>query len=408
MNGIPELLSPAGDLEKLKMALIYGADAVYCAGKAFGLRAGAGNLTEAELKEGVLFAHQRGKKVYVTVNIIPHNEDLEDLPAYLCFLGELGVDGLIVADPGVISIAQETVPHLPLALSTQASAVNWRSVQFWQRQGIKRIILARELSYQEIAAIKEKTDIELEAFVHGAMCMAYSGRCLLSMYLTGRDANRGDCAQPCRWGYNVVEEKRPGEYFPLEEDERGAYIFNSKDLCLIEYIPQLVELGLASLKIEGRMKGIHYVATVTRVYRQALDTYKSDPEGYELHPQWLEELAKVSHRDYTTGFFLQSPTGDDHIYKSSKYRATHDFIGLVKEYDHKQGQALVEQRNPFAVGEKIEITGPGAETFSYLLADMYTEEGSRIANAPHPQQLVRISTPQPVKPYALVRRAKEG
>lgn len=337
MPEIPELLAPAGNLEKLKIALLYGADAVYCSGKAFGLRAGAGNLSPEELEEGVALAHQMGRRVYVTVNIIPHNGDFQDLSEYLLYLASIGVDALIVADPGVLTLARELVPHLPLHLSTQANAVNWRSVRFWQEQGVQRIILARELSREEIAEIRQKTGAELEVFVHGAMCMAYSGRCLLSMYLTGRDANRGDCAQPCRWRYSVVEERRPGKYMALEEDDRGTYIFNSKDLCLIDYIPELVELGLASLKIEGRMKSIHYVGTVTRVYRQALDAYRQDPEAFAVREEWRQELEKVSHRDYTTGFFCHPPAAEDHDYKSYGYIRTYDFVGLVRTIIRRTG-----------------------------------------------------------------------
>jgi putative protease len=404
---VPELLAPAGNLEKLKIALLYGADAVYCSGKAFGLRAGAGNLSEIELEEGTAFAHQMGRKVYITVNIIPHNQDLQGLPEYLGFLAAIGIDALIVSDPGVISLAREVVPHIPLHLSTQANAVNWRSVRFWQEQGVQRVILARELSCEEIAAIRRKTEVELEVFVHGAMCMAYSGRCLLSMYLTGRDANRGDCAQPCRWRYSVVEEKRPGEYLALEEDERGTYIFNSKDLCLIDYIPELVKLGLASLKIEGRMKGIHYVGTVTRVYRQALDAYRQGPEGFEVRGEWRQELEKVSHRDYTTGFFCHSPGAGDHVYGSSSYIRNYDFVGLVKDYNPVEKKALIEQRNPFAVGDKVEVTGPETETFSFPIKEIFgAEEGTPLKTAPHPQQLVWVPVPRPLKPYDLVRRIR--
>lgn len=303
----PELLSPAGNLEKLKLAILYGADAVYCGGHNYGLREGADNFTLEELVEGTEFAHQHGGRIYITVNMIPHNDDLVGLDEYLHQLEEIGVDALIVSDPGVISILKQEGIQLPIHLSTQANAVNWASVLFWAEQGVERVILARELSKDEIIEIRKKTDISLEMFIHGSMCISYSGRCLLSNYMANRDANRGRCAHSCRWKYYLVEEKRPGEYYPVFEDEQGTYIMNSRDLCLIEHIPEVVETGVDSLKIEGRMKSLHYVATVTAVYRQAIDSYFKDPISYQFKPEWLEELKKVSHRDYTTGFFFSPP-----------------------------------------------------------------------------------------------------
>ena len=348
----PELLAPAENLEKLKMALIYGADAVFLGGKAFGLRAFGGNFTEAELKEGVEFAHHMKKKVYVTVNIYPHNSDLEKLPDYLRFLASIQVDAILVADLGVFNIARQVAPNLHIHISTQANNTNWASVQAWQAMGASRVVLARELSIHEIEEIREKCDVELEMFVHGAMCISYSGRCLMSNYFTGRDANRGSCAQSCRWKYNLVEEKRPGEYFPVVEDERGTYIFNSKDMCLLPYIDKVIASGVDSLKIEGRMKSVHYASSVVKAYRLAIDSYFADPEAFEIKDEWLDELQKVSHREYTTGFYFNKPTEQDQIYGSSSYIQTSDFIGLVLSYDAKSQLATIEQRNNMKLGQE--------------------------------------------------------
>ena len=329
----PELLAPAGTLEKLRMAVLYGADAVYLGGKSFGLRALGGNFSNEELAEAVTFAHAHAAKVYVTVNVYPHDGDLAGLPDYLYYLASIGVDALLVADLGVFSIARETVPELPLHVSTQANTVNSAAVKAWQALGASRVVLARELSIKEIAAIRKNVPVELEMFVHGAMCISMSGRCLLSNYFTGRDSNRGACAQSCRWRYALVEETRPGQYFPIEEDERGTYILNSKDLCLLPHLPELIESGVDSLKIEGRMKSVHYVASVTKAYRMAIDSYFEDPEHFAIDPAWTAELGKVSHRAYTTGFAFHQPTADDQIYGSSSYEQTSEFIGLVRAYD---------------------------------------------------------------------------
>jgi putative protease len=400
----PELLAPAGNLEKLKMALLYGADAVYLGGKAFGLRAFGGNFDEEELKEGVAFAHALKKKVYVTVNIFPHNSDLPALPAYLKRLDELGVDAVLVADIGVFMMARQVAPHLEVHISTQANNTNWAAVNAWKDLGAARVVLAREMSLAEITEIREKCSVELEMFVHGAMCISYSGRCLMSNYFTGRDANRGSCAQPCRWKYNLVEEKRPGEYFPVEEDERGTYIFNSKDMCLLPHIGEVIESGVDSLKIEGRMKSVHYAASVVKAYREAIDSYCENPEGFKVQASWVEELEKVSHRAYTTGFYFNKPTEDDQIYGNSSYLQTSDFIGLVYSYDEKTGYATVEQRNNMKCGQEIEVFQPEGKAFRQKIETMFDEDEQAIETAPHAQQIVKIKMDQPVKPYSILRR----
>jgi len=399
----PELLAPAGNMEKLKMALIYGADAVYLGGKAFGLRAFSDNFDYAEMKEAVGFAHNLGKKVYVTVNIFPHNEDLKDLPEYLAYLREIGVDAIIISDLGVYRLAREIIPDMPLHISTQANNTNWSSVLFWQELGVARVVLAREISLEDIKLIRAKTSVELEAFVHGAMCISYSGRCLLSNYFTGRDANRGQCTQACRWKYYVLEETRPGQFFPVLEDERGTYVFNSKDLCMLPHIPEMVDSGLDSFKIEGRMKSIHYVATVVKAYREAIDCYFEDPAAF-VPDKWLEELEKISHRPYTTGFYFKKPTHSDQVYASSSYLQTHEFVGLVKSYDSASRTAVVEQRNNIKVGETIEVMQPGRPNFSQVITAIYDENGEAITVAPHAQQLITIPMEHPVIPYAMLRR----
>ena len=400
----PELLAPAGNMEKLKMALLYGADAVYLGGKAFGLRAFGGNFTNEELQEAVDFAHKLGKKIYVTVNIFPHNSDIAKLPAYLTFLNEIKVDAILVADLGVFTLAKEYAPDVELHISTQANNTNWAAVNAWAELGASRVVLAREMSLEEIKEIREKCSVELEMFVHGAMCISYSGRCLMSNYLTGRDANRGSCAQPCRWNYALVEEKRPGQYFPVLEDERGTYIFNSKDMCLLPYLPDVIASGVDSLKIEGRMKSVHYAASVVKTYREAIDSYFAAPEQFEVKKEWVEELDKVSHRAYTTGFYYGRPTEKDQIYGTSSYTQTSDFVGLVLDYDEKTGFATVEQRNNMKVGQEIEIFQPHLAGYRQILQEMYNDEGEAIQVAPHPQQIVKIRMDKPVEPYGILRR----
>jgi len=402
----PELLAPAGNLERLEVALAYGADAVYLGGKQFGLRAFADNFDVEEIRKGVYYAHKLGKKVYITMNIFAHNDDFTGMKEYIKFLSEINVDAVILSDPGILTLVKETAPNLPIHLSTQANNTNWRSAIFWHKQGVNRIILARELSLEEIRDIRNKTPdtLELECFVHGAMCISYSGRCALSNYFTGRDANRGECAHPCRWQYHLVEEKRPGEYFPILEDERGTYILNSKDLSMIEHISDLIEVGLDSVKIEGRMKTSYYVATVVKAYRQEIDSYIKDPQNYSPNPKNIEEIMKASHRPFTTGFYYGKPTGQDHEYNNSRYIRTYDFIGMVLDYDSEKNMALIEQRNSFKVGETIEIMRPDGDSLEYTIKEMYDEEGQSINIAPHPQQKVYLPMEIPLNRYSMLRR----
>lgn len=404
MNRHIEVLSPAGNMDKLKMAIRYGADAVYCAGQSFGLRASSSNFSNEELKEAVEFAHSHGKKIYVTCNIIPHNEDLVGLEDYLKFLESIYVDAIIVADLGIFLLAKRVAPNLERHVSTQANTTNYLTTEFWKEQGASRVVVAREVSIADIKTMKEAADIEIEAFVHGAMCISYSGRCLLSNYFTTRDANRGQCTQACRWKYSLVEENRPGEYYPIEEDQHGTYIFNSKDLCLLKYIPDLVEAGVDSLKIEGRMKSVHYAATVTKVYREAVDSYLADPEHYEVKPEWIEELEKISHRPYTEGFSVEKPDETAQNYGESSNTQTHDFIGLVEGYNAEEGYAYLEQRNNFKVGDEVEFCQPHGELVHHVITKMTDEEGNEITVAPHPQMKVRLYIDTPLEQYAMMRR----
>lgn len=406
-----ELLAPAGDLEKLKIAIVYGADAVYFGGEMFSLRAGAGNLTTEEMEEGIAFAHERGKRCYLTLNIFAHNEDIEPLTDYLRRIAPLGIDAFIVSDPGIVDLLQEIIPDAEIHLSTQANMTNYRTAGFWHKMGVKRLVLARELTFPEISSIREKipAEMEIEAFVHGAMCISYSGRCLLSNFMIERDANRGMCAHPCRWKYSLVEEKRPGEYYPVEEDGRGTYILNSRDLCMIEHIPEIVESGIMSAKIEGRMKSIFYVATIVHAYRKAIDAYFADPENYQFDPAWMSELKKVSHREFTTGFYFNQPTNKDQNYQTSAYTREYSFVGLVKAYDEETGFALVEQRNKMVIGDEIEIFGPDMDFFAQEVSEMYdAETGEKLESAPHPQQLLRMKMDKPVKENYMLRMKKES
>lgn len=400
----PELLAPAGNMEKCKMALRYGADAVYLGGKMFGLRAFANNFEIEEIKEACDFAHSLGKKVYVTVNIFAHNSDIEKLPEYLLALEKANVDALLISDLGVWMTARRVVPNLPLHVSTQANTTNWASAQAWQNLGAARVVLARELSLAEIAEIGAKTNVELEAFVHGAMCISYSGRCLLSSYLTGRDGNRGACAQACRWEYTLHEKNRPGESYDLEEDEHGSYVMNSKDLCLIARIPELVKAGVFSLKIEGRMKSVHYVATVVSVYRKAIDAFMADPDNYKVQPEWIEELNKISHRPYTEGFAFNRPGAEGQVYTTSSYEQTHDFAGVVLSYDKTAQKALIEQRNNVKNGELLEVLMPDGTLLPLELKNMQDEDGTPIDCAPHACQHFWISCGTELLPYSLLRR----
>ncbi|ADO76986.1 peptidase U32 family protein [Halanaerobium praevalens] len=409
MNKI-ELLAPAGNLEKLKTAILFGADAVYCGGLNFGLRAGADNFSVEELKQGIEFAHQRDKRVYMTLNMIPHNEELAQLPEYIEKIKVLNLDALIISDPGVFAFVKKEIPEMEIHISTQANNVNWASALFWAEQGAERIILARELSRAELKEISRKTKnkVELEYFVHGAMCISYSGRCLLSNYFVGRDANKGDCAQSCRWQYHLVEEKRPGEYYPIKENEKGTFIMNSRDLNLAAEIPELIELGLSSLKIEGRMKSVHYTATVINTYRQLIDQYYKDPVNFEADPELLAELRKISHRDYTKGFYYGEPGAEGQRYESSSYLRTYDFMGVVKEYNSEKEEAVVEVRNKIFKGDKLELIVPGQKTFTITATYLINAEDQKIEAAPHPKQLIKIPIKKKIPVGSLLRRQKEN
>ena len=397
-----ELLAPAGNLEKLKVALIYGADAVYIGGKKFGLRAFGGNFTNEELKIGVDFAHSMGRKVYVTVNIFAHNEDIDELPDYLRYLDSINVDAVLISDLGVFSIAKEFT-NLELHVSTQANVTNYKTVEMWKKLGASRVVLARELSQAEIIEIKNKTDVELEMFVHGAMCISYSGRCYLSHYLTGRNGNQGECTHSCRWKYNLVEEKRPGEYFEVDEDSRGAYVMNSKDLCLLPCLDKVIESGVSSLKIEGRMKSVHYVAGVVKVYREAIDSYFAG--DFQIRDEWIKELDTVAHRPYTTGFFVHDESGTQ-IHDTSKAKQSAAFLGIVREFDSATNMAVVEQRGKLKIGQQIEILQPKGKIFSQSLTNMLDKDGNKIDAAPHAQQIVKIKLQRPAEIWSLIRTAK--
>lgn len=400
-----ELLAPAGDLEKLKTAIDYGADAVYLAGEAFGMRKASKNFDEQQLVEGVEFAHSKGKKIYITLNIIPHNEDLIGLEEYVEFLARINVDALIVSDPGIYSVVRSVNKDIEVHLSTQASVTNYETVKFWHNLGVKRIVLARELSLKEIKEIKTKVpDMDLEVFVHGAMCISYSGRCLLSNYMTGRDANRGDCAQACRWKYNLVEEKRPGEYYPIEETEDGTFIYNSKDLCMIDSLEDLINSGVDSLKIEGRVKTQYYVATVIRSYRIAIDAYYNGTYTKELADYLLNEIRKSSHRDFTKGFFYNKPTEEDQLYTSSSYTRNYDFVGIVLDYDLETKIATIEQRNRIFKGDILEVFGPEKEFFEFEAGTMINDKGEEVEVVPRAREVFDIKIDYPVKSGYLIRK----
>lgn len=402
----PELLIPASSLEVLKVAVIYGADAVYIGGEAFGLRAKAKNFSMDEIREGIVFAHEHGVKVYITANILAHNGDLRGVRRYFEELREVKPDALIIADPGVFAIAKEICPELELHISTQANNTNYGTYLFWYAQGAKRVVSARELSLAEIREIRANIpdDLEIETFIHGAMCMSYSGRCLLSNYFTGRDANRGACTHPCRWKYALVEEKRPGEYLPVYENERGTYIFNSRDLCMIEHIPELMESGIDSFKIEGRMKTALYVATVARTYRRAIDDYKQSPELYQEHLPWyLDQISNCTYRQFTTGFFFGRPTDEAQIYDNNTYVKEYTYLGIVGERT-KEGLYRIEQRNKFSVGEEIEVMKPDGENRTVTVRRIVDEQGQEMESCPHPQQVLFIDLGEPLELYDILRR----
>jgi len=379
-------------MEKLKTAVNFGADAVYVGGEVFSLRAGAGNLSVPEIEEAMDWLHEQGTKGYMTINIYPHNDDIPLLRDYIGRIAHIPVDAFLVSDPGVMGLLREQIPDAEIHLSTQANTTNYMSAAFWASMGVKRIVAARELSLEELSIMRKNLpeDIELEAFVHGAMCISYSGRCLLSNFMAGRDANRGACTHPCRWKYSLVEEQRPGEYYPIEEDSRGSYILNSRDLCMIDRLPDLIDAGIYSLKIEGRMKSMYYVATVISAYRAALDAYLADPEHYVYDPAYFDELCKASHREFTHGFYYNKPTDKDQNYLTSEYTRDYSFVGLVRETDPKTGLTTVEQRNKFSVGDTIEIFGPRTPYYEEVITEMYNEEGEAVESAPHPQQILRI------------------
>ena len=405
----PELLVPASSLEVLKTAVIFGADAVYIGGEAFGLRAKAKNFSMEDMKEGIAFAHEHGVKVYVTANILAHNRDLEGVEEYFRELKEVKPDALIIADPGVFEIAKRICPEIERHISTQANNTNYATYHFWHTLGAKRVVSARELSMQEIKEIRANIpdDLEIETFVHGAMCISYSGRCLLSSYFTGRDANQGACTHPCRWKYAVVEEKRPGEYLPVYENERGTYIFNSKDLCMIEHIPDLLDAGIDSFKIEGRMKTALYVATVARTYRKAIDDYLEDPKLYEEHMPWYRtQIASCTYRQFTTGFFYGRPDENTQIYDNNTYVKEYTYLGIVGEVD-AEGRCRIEQRNKFSVGEQIEIMKPDGQNVEVTVKRILNEDGEEQESAPHSKQVLHVELSETPAQYDLLRRQEE-
>lgn len=401
----PEILAPASNLEVLKTAVIYGADAVYIGGEMYGLRAKAKNFSLEDMKEGIDFAHKYGKKVYVTANITAHNRDLSGVEDYFTELKEIKPDALIISDPGVFSIAKKICPEIDIHISTQSNNVNYMTFRFWKEQGATRVVTARELSVKEIKEIHENIppDLEIETFVHGAMCISYSGRCLLSNYFTGRDANLGACTHPCRWKYHIVEEKRPGEYLPIEENERGTYIFNSKDLCMIEHIPELIDAGIDSFKIEGRMKTALYVAVVSRTYRQAVDDYLKDPKVYEKNiPHYKDEISRCTYRQFTTGFFFGPTSHETQIYDSNTYVSEYTYLGTVE--DVKDGRALFSQRNKFSVGESLEVMKPSGENIVVTVKALYDEDMKPVESCPHPKQKIWLEADVDFSQYDILRR----
>ena len=407
MRRHPELLIPASSLEVLKTAVIFGADAVYIGGEAFGLRAKAKNFSMEEMREGIEFAHEHDVKVYVTANILAHNSDLPEVRKYFEELKRLKPDALIIADPGVFDIAKEVCPEIERHISTQANNTNYGTYNFWYRQGASRVVSARELSMKELKELRANIpeDLEIETFIHGAMCISYSGRCLLSNYFTGRDANRGACTHPCRWKYAVVEETRPGEYMPVYENERGTYIFNSKDLCMIEHIPELIDAGIDSLKIEGRMKTALYVATVARTYRKAIDDYQKDPELYRQNMPWyLDQISNCTYRKFTTGFFFGKPDDDAQIYDSNTYVKDYTYLGIVGGTEG--GLCRIEQRNKFSVGETIEIMKPDGRNVEVTVERIVNEDGEEQESAPHSKQVLYVKLSECPEKFDILRRAE--
>jgi putative protease len=406
----PELLIPASNLEVLKTAIIYGADAVYIGGEMYGLRAKAKNFSSDDMRDGIDFAHSHGKKVYVTANITAHNEDMAGVRQYFYELKEIKPDAIIISDPGVFEIAKEVVPEIDIHVSTQANNVNYGTYGFWHRMGATRVVSARELSLDEIKGIRENIpdELEIETFVHGAMCIAYSGRCLLSNYFTGRDANRGACTHACRWKYHITESTRPGEYLPIEENERGTYIFNSKDLCMIEYIPELINAGIDSFKVEGRMKTALYVASVARTYRKAIDDFFESPVLYQQNLPWYrEEISKCTYRQFTTGFFFDKPKEDAQIYDNNTYIKEYTYLGLINGRND-DGLYELEQRNKFLVGETIEAMKPNGENIAVTIKRITDEQGNEMDSCPHPQQKIFVDFGIEMEPFDLLRRKENN
>lgn len=422
----PELLAPAGNLEKLKFAIHYGADAVYIGGQKYGLRSNADNFSFEEMREGVEFANRYGAKVFVATNIYAHDEDIAGLEEYLCKLEEVGISAVIVADPAIIETALRCAPGLEVHLSTQQSTLNWQAVKFWKEEGLPRVVLGRETSFAEIAEIKKHVDVEIEAFIHGAMCSSFSGRCVLSNHFTDRDSNRGGCCQSCRWKYDLFEDARSEQEWvseedaadqqmlqqfslgvnqkPLYEEQDSAFSMGSKDLCMLEDIPNLIEVGVDSFKIEGRMKSIHYVATVVNAYRQAIDSYMADPDNYVLKSEWLEDINKAANRPLNTGFFYDTPDHEDHIYEAEEKAVPYDFAGLVLDYDEATGIATVQQRNHFKPGQEIEFFGPNQMFFKQTVGQLWDEEGNELDAARHPLQKVKMKVDQPVRYFDMMRK----
>lgn len=405
----PELLAPAGSLEKLKFAVHYGADAVYIGGQQYGLRSNADNFTFEEMREGVEFAEKYGAKVFVATNIFAHNEDLPGLEAYLKGIQDAGVHAIIVADPVIIETCRRAAPRLEIHLSTQQSTMNRQAVQFWKEDGVDRVVLAREATMEEIIEIKKHVDIEIEVFVHGSMCSSYSGRCVLSNHFTDRDSNRGGCSQSCRWKYDLFttgeELAQVGiKEIPLFQAGDNPFSMSSKDLAMIEHVPELIRAGVDSFKIEGRMKSVHYVATVVNAYRQAIDAYFADPERYEMKPEWLYEIQKAANRPLNTGFFYDQPDHEDHIFEPEDKAAPYDFVGVVMEYDDRTQTALIQQRNHFKPGQEVEFFGPQGTFFKQIVPELSSEDGQQLDAARHPLQLIRMKVEQPVKPLDLMRK----
>lgn len=403
----PELLAPAGSLEKLKTAVRYGADAVYLGGEEFSLRSAGDNFSVEDIKRGIDFARENGKKAYVAINAIMRNDDIDRIGGFINDIYLAGADSVIVSDLGALETVKQAAPGLAVHISTQVNTTNYKSAAFWHKLGAKRVVLARELSGEEVRQIKEKApeDLELEIFVHGAMCISYSGRCLLSNYMAGRDANRGDCAHPCRWKYSLEEEKRPGQYMPVFENESGSFFFNSKDLCLIEFLPEIINIGIDSLKIEGRIKSEYYVATVVKAYREEIDKYCEKPGGYKLNPDTIEELCKVSHREYFHGFWKGNPREQGQIYHTSSYIRDYDVVGIITECDDA-GNARISQRNKFSVGDELEILRPKGGFLKIKADGMKNEEGEQISSAPHPTMTVMMNIGTYAEPYSMLRKRR--